>query len=45
MTTIMFHDCDCGIIVGVVMDKRKEMSFISLINNDDVDIFLVGNGE
>lgn len=37
--------CDSGSVIDCVMDKRKEMSFISLINNDDVDIFLVGNGE
>lgn len=28
MTTIMFHDCDCGIIVGVVVDKGKKKCMI-----------------
>lgn len=37
--------CDCGGVVDCVMGERKEMSFVSLINNDDIAIFLVGNGE
>ena len=24
----MFHDCDCGIIVGVAVDKGKKMIWI-----------------
>ena len=28
MNTIMFHDCDCGDSVGVVVDKGKKMIWI-----------------